>query len=278
MRRIFSTVFGPQEPAFTVGSLAIRATRRPSIVARPVTTPSAPSPSFSQLASAASSTKEPGSTSRSTRSRTGSLPCSAVFSWWRCGPPARAASSALAKSVTVGSLFGPRPHPTASISASRPNLMQSAVPVDRAGDAARASRAGGRGPAAPRARPRPAPAGRSRSRSPSRAASRPGPRWRCCRSRPAAPGSRRARRSSTRRSRRPAPAPPARWPVPGRGCCGSGRSARPRRGARARRRRTRRPGAGSPSRSCRRSRSRRSRRRQAARRSRRRARGGTSPS
>ena len=30
----------------TVGSLAIRATRRPSIVARPVTTPSAPSPSF----------------------------------------------------------------------------------------------------------------------------------------------------------------------------------------------------------------------------------------
>ena len=32
MRRIFSTVFGPQEPALTVGSLAIRATRRPSIV------------------------------------------------------------------------------------------------------------------------------------------------------------------------------------------------------------------------------------------------------
>ena len=45
MRRIFSTVFGPQEPAFTVGSLAISATRRPSIVARPVTTPSAPRPS-----------------------------------------------------------------------------------------------------------------------------------------------------------------------------------------------------------------------------------------
>ena len=35
MRRIFSTVFGPQEPALTVGSLAIRATRRPSIVAEP---------------------------------------------------------------------------------------------------------------------------------------------------------------------------------------------------------------------------------------------------
>ena len=37
----------------TVGSLAIRATRRPSIVARPVTTPSAPRPSSSQLASSA---------------------------------------------------------------------------------------------------------------------------------------------------------------------------------------------------------------------------------
>ena len=31
MRRIFSTVFGPHEPAFTVGSLAITATGRPSI-------------------------------------------------------------------------------------------------------------------------------------------------------------------------------------------------------------------------------------------------------
>ena len=29
MRRIFSTVFGPQEPALTVGSLAISATGRP---------------------------------------------------------------------------------------------------------------------------------------------------------------------------------------------------------------------------------------------------------
>ena len=30
MRRIFSTVFGPHEPAFTVGSFAINATGRPS--------------------------------------------------------------------------------------------------------------------------------------------------------------------------------------------------------------------------------------------------------
>ena len=53
MRRIFSTVFGPQDPALTVGSLAMSATRRPPIVAMPVTTPSAPRPSCSQLASSA---------------------------------------------------------------------------------------------------------------------------------------------------------------------------------------------------------------------------------
>ena len=76
---IFSTVFAPHDPALTVGSFAIRATRRPPIVPRPVTTPSAPRPSTSQLASIASSEKLPGSSSRSTRSRTGSLPCSEVF-------------------------------------------------------------------------------------------------------------------------------------------------------------------------------------------------------
>src|SRR3954470_3308615 len=118
MRRIFSTVFGPHEPALTVGSFAISATGRPSIVAIPVTTPSAPSPSSSQFASRPSSENEPGSTRRSTRPRTGSLPCSAVFSWWRRGPPARAASRASWKSdmETTGnehgrSLFGPGPMP-----------------------------------------------------------------------------------------------------------------------------------------------------------------------
>ena len=64
MRRIFSTVFGPHEPAFTVGSLAISATGRPPIVPMPVTTPSAPRPSASQLASSASSVNEPSSSSR----------------------------------------------------------------------------------------------------------------------------------------------------------------------------------------------------------------------
>src|SRR3954447_15906324 len=104
MRRIFSTVLGPQEPALTVGSLAIRATRRPSIRPRPVRTPSAPRPSCSQLASSASSTKESGSKSLATRSRTASLPCSAVFWWWRSGPPERAASTAWVNSVIGASL------------------------------------------------------------------------------------------------------------------------------------------------------------------------------
>src|SRR5215207_8765978 len=60
----------------------------------PVTTPSAPSPSPSQLASSASSVKEPSSTRRAMRSRTGSLPCSAALARWRSGPPARARSMA----------------------------------------------------------------------------------------------------------------------------------------------------------------------------------------
>ena len=88
MRRIFSTVLGPQEPALTVGSFAISATVRPPIVPMPVTTPSAPSPSASQLASSASSVNEPASSSCATRSRTGSLPCSAAFARCRSGPPA----------------------------------------------------------------------------------------------------------------------------------------------------------------------------------------------
>src|SRR3954452_12116252 len=97
MRMIFSTVLGPHEPALTVGSLAITETGRPPIVPLPVTTPSAPRPSPSQLASSASSTKEPSSSSRATRWRTGSLPCSAAFARWRSGPPASARSTALSR-------------------------------------------------------------------------------------------------------------------------------------------------------------------------------------
>ena len=60
MRRIFSTLRRPHEPAFTVESLAMSATIRPPIVPVPVTTPSAGSSGSRLLASAASSTKLPG--------------------------------------------------------------------------------------------------------------------------------------------------------------------------------------------------------------------------
>src|SRR4051812_13302406 len=107
---IFSTVLGPHEPALTVGSFAITQTGRPPTFAMPVTTPSAPKPSLSQLASRASSAKVPGSTRRSIRSRTGSLPCWADFSRWRSGPPARARSSASSRLFT-GRKLPPRVSP-----------------------------------------------------------------------------------------------------------------------------------------------------------------------
>jgi hypothetical protein len=50
IRMIFSTVRAPHEPAFTVESFAISATGRPPMVAVPVTTPSAGSPSASTFA------------------------------------------------------------------------------------------------------------------------------------------------------------------------------------------------------------------------------------
>src|SRR4029453_15014144 len=101
MRRFFSTVFGPQEPAFTAGSFAIRATGRPPTVPIPVTTPSAPSPSCSQLASSPSSARESASRSLATRSRTGSFSCSATFLRCRSGPPSSAASRAALTSLTT---------------------------------------------------------------------------------------------------------------------------------------------------------------------------------
>src|SRR3954471_8138455 len=97
MRMIFSTVFGPHDPALTVGSLAMTLTGRPPIVPLPVTTPSAPRPSSCQLASSASSTNEPSSSSRATRSRTGSFPCSAALARWRSGPPDSARSKAVSR-------------------------------------------------------------------------------------------------------------------------------------------------------------------------------------
>src|SRR5579859_1819656 len=91
MRTIFSTVRAPQLPAFTVGSLAITATWRPSIVPSPVTTPAAGSSSASTLANRPSSTNEPASRRRSSRSRAVSLCCSRSLGRYRV-PPLRAFS------------------------------------------------------------------------------------------------------------------------------------------------------------------------------------------
>src|SRR4051812_28506976 len=121
MRMIFSTVLGPHEPALTVGSLAMTETGRPPRVPLPVTTPSAPRPSSCQLASSPSSTKEPSSSSRATRSRTGSLPCSAAFARWRSGPPASARSTASSTSLIAPELSGAA-------------CRASCVPVDRPRD------------------------------------------------------------------------------------------------------------------------------------------------
>src|ERR671923_626727 len=143
MRMIFSTVFGPHEPAFTVGSLAISATARPPTEAIPVTTPSAPSPSCSQFASRASSTNESGSTSRATRSRTGSLPCCSDFSWCRRGPPSRARSSASARSVTCWTLPSSAelvPQPAAYQCAARARDAQSSDRPDRGADRGQSKR------------------------------------------------------------------------------------------------------------------------------------------
>src|SRR5580704_8479087 len=91
MRMIFSTVRGPHEPAFTVGSLAITAHALPCITPIPVTTPSAASSGSSVPASSPSSTNGvPVSNSREIRSRGINLFWAASLSRWRWGPPARA--------------------------------------------------------------------------------------------------------------------------------------------------------------------------------------------
>src|SRR5690606_6600173 len=97
-RTIFSTVRAPHDPALTVGSLAITHTGRPSTVPTPVTTPSARRSSATALARRPSSTNEPGSTSRSMRSRTKSLPCFSSFSPPVARLPAAARSRAAAAS------------------------------------------------------------------------------------------------------------------------------------------------------------------------------------
>src|SRR5947209_17961588 len=98
-RTIFSTVRAPHDPAFTVGSLAITQTGRPSTRPTPVTTPSAGKSPAMALASRASSTHEPSSSRRVSRSRTKSLFWLASFSRWRSRLPWRARSRAPETSI-----------------------------------------------------------------------------------------------------------------------------------------------------------------------------------
>src|SRR5438132_261260 len=103
IRMIFSTVCGPQDPAFTVESLAITATGRPCTEPTPVTTASAGSSPARALTRRPSSAK-PSASSRSSRSRsrTNSFPCSASFRWYLGAPPRVARSVASAISFPPG--------------------------------------------------------------------------------------------------------------------------------------------------------------------------------
>ena len=89
MRRIFSTVRLPHEPAFTVESFAMIATLLPSMRPSPVITPSAGNSGSIAFAQRPSSTNEPSSTSSRTRSRAKSFPASAFFAWYLAAPPLR---------------------------------------------------------------------------------------------------------------------------------------------------------------------------------------------
>src|SRR6516165_2964429 len=112
MRMIFSTVRAPQDPALTVESLAISATGLPSIVAVPVITPSAGSPSARTLAYRPSSVKLPSSVSSRIRSRAKSLPAFAADSWYFGAPPRSTPARTSARSecsATRGLYLGPAP-------------------------------------------------------------------------------------------------------------------------------------------------------------------------
>src|SRR5690606_17986467 len=87
MRIIFSTVRAPQDPAFTVESLAMTQTGRPLMRPIPVTTPSAGRPSARALANNPSSHSTSPSKRSSNRRRTNSLFCFSNFSWYFGAPP-----------------------------------------------------------------------------------------------------------------------------------------------------------------------------------------------
>src|SRR5215469_3198730 len=116
IRMIFSTVRAPQEPALTVESLAISATVRPSMVAVPVITPSAGSPSARTLAYRPSSVKLSSSVSSAIRSRANSLPAFAADSWYLGAPPRSMPARTAARSecsATTGLYLGPAADPFA---------------------------------------------------------------------------------------------------------------------------------------------------------------------
>src|SRR5204863_8492929 len=103
---IFSTVCGPHDPAFTVGSFAITATNRPPTSPTPVTTPSAGrSPARAWVSSPSSTNESASSKSSRSRSRTKSFPCSASFWWYFSAPPAIARRLA----SPIGSVESPCP-------------------------------------------------------------------------------------------------------------------------------------------------------------------------
>src|SRR5215469_9062978 len=126
IRMIFSTVRAPQEPALTVESLAISATVRPSMVAVPVITPSAGSPSARTLAYRPSSVKLSSSVSSAIRSRANSLPAFAAASWYLGAPPRSMPARTAGRSecsATTGLYLGPAPDPFAHrVQPARPGL------------------------------------------------------------------------------------------------------------------------------------------------------------
>src|SRR5215468_10889680 len=110
IRIIFSTVRAPHDPALTVESLAISATGLPSMLAVPVITPSAGSPSARTLAYRPSSVKLPSSVSSRIRSRANSLPAAAADSWYLRAPPRSMPARTSARSecsATRGLYLGP---------------------------------------------------------------------------------------------------------------------------------------------------------------------------
>src|SRR5215831_5051123 len=129
---IFSTVRAPQLPALTVESLAMRATVRPPIFPRPVTTPSAGSSGSAELAKEPSSTKESGSRSRAMRSRANSFPVSEFLAWYLGAPPSRMRARRARRVSSAGMRQGALARGVPRLSAV-PTVEPPATPISRRG-------------------------------------------------------------------------------------------------------------------------------------------------